>query len=206
MGDEHTVDPVERNFPELQVARGVDARIDEIKVRARGDHRARSCARHVGKRRSRSDQQHGELVGVGEFRIASGEGAVDDLPEQPRVHGNRLQRDRDQRRKGHDGSNADQARCVSSFLQSVPLQSPQKHIETILPEEGFAFERHGRHAPVAGCKMRLLVLKDDRFVLVRPGGNLSVEFGEIEPGARGGLRQMIALAANCRPSPTRSCD
>ena len=36
--------------------------------------------------------------------------------------------------------------------------------------------------------------------------DLRVELGEIEPGARGGLRQMIAFVPVVDRRPTRSCD
>src|ERR1700678_2583057 len=58
------------------------------------------------------------------------------------------------------------ALCLRARLQAALLQAPQKHIQTVLSEERFAFENHRRHAPMARIGMRLLVCLDDGFVFL----------------------------------------
>src|SRR6185437_9704848 len=126
MGDQHAVDPVERHFPELQVARGIHAGIDEIEMRARGDHGAGTGAADIGKRRPRSDQQDRQFAVVGELRVAAGYRAAHDLPEQPGVERSRLHGDGAGR---NDSDNRDDG-----------PDSPASHLFF----KPFCFSRHSR--------------------------------------------------------------
>src|SRR5262249_28276765 len=78
------------------------------------------------------------------------------------------------------------ARCVSCFLsrlKAVFFQAPEQDVEPVLPEEGFALECRGRHAPMAAVGVSLLIGLDDGFVFVGIGGDLRIERREVEARA-----------------------
>src|SRR5882757_1214414 len=70
--------------------------------------------------------------------------------------------------------------------QALALHPPDQEVDTVLTEERLVLEYEGRHAPMAGCGVRVLVALDDLLVAIGVGAHSRVHRGEIE--ARSGCR------------------
>ena len=163
-----------------QVSRRAEASVDDIEIVARGD---RSCTRPP-----RRGSGSGAPVPHSRTDSSSGLASSASWPRDRR-HARACGRATDRRRtkiasrampRGtasttaatRTRSDALHGRLIPPRCEAVLFQTPQQDIETVLPEERLALERHGRHAPVAALRVRSLVGLDDRFVLVGIGGDL----------------------------------
>src|SRR3546814_3597983 len=85
--------------------------------------------------------------------------------------------------------------------QPLLLHAPLRHLDPVLPEKGLTLEHQRRHAPVTRDLERDLIAGD--FIVERLGlaRRLRIEFGEVQPGAARGVRQMIAQMPVLRAAP-----
>src|SRR5215475_7597803 len=86
------------------------------------------------------------------------------------------------------------ARAASTSLpahQTLAFHAPDQELDAILAEERFVLEHEGRHAPMAGGGMVLLVSCNQGLVLVGIGLDRLVHGGEIEAGSSCRTGEMI---------------
>src|SRR5947209_873777 len=70
--------------------------------------------------------------------------------------------------------------------QPLALHPPDQQLDTILSEERLVLEHESRHAPMAGGRMGLFVVGDDRFIAVGVGGYRGIHRGQVKSGGSGG--------------------